>query len=127
MIDRKAAAEWLDQYVAAWKSYDPNAIGALFSHDVRYYFEPYADPVIGRKAVVQAWLDNQDAPNTWEAHYEPIAVDGQTVIANGFSRYFEEDGVTFADEWDNIFVLRFDEHGQCFEFCDWYMKKPADK
>ena len=44
MIDRKSAAEWLDRYVAAWKSYDPNAIGALFAADVRYYYTPYADP-----------------------------------------------------------------------------------
>ncbi len=127
MIDRKSAAAWLDQYVAAWKSYDPNAIGALFSGDVRYYFTPYADPVVGREAVVKSWLENPDAPQTWEAHYEPIAIDGDKVVANGFSRYFEDDGVTFKAEWDNIFVLRFDEHGQCSEFCEWYMKKPADK
>ncbi len=126
MIDRKSAAEWLDRYVAAWKSYDPNAIGALFAADVRYYYTPYADPLIGREAVVKSWLDNQDAPNTWEAHYEPIAVDGSTVIANGFSRYFEDDG-TFQAEWDNIFRLRFNDQGECTEFCDWYMKKPADK
>lgn len=127
MIDRKSAAAWLDRYVAAWKSYDPTAIGALFSPDVRYYFRPYVDPVIGREAVVKAWLDNPDTPNTWEAHYEPIAVDGNTVIANGFSRYFEDDGVTFSDEWNNIFLLRFNDQDECIEFCDWYMKKPEDK
>ena len=93
---------------------------------MRYYYTPYADPLIGREAVVKSWLDNQDAPNTWEAHYEPMAVDGETVIANGFSRYFEDDG-TFHAEWDNIFLLRFNDQGECTEFCDWYMKKPADK
>ena len=127
MIDRKFVAEWLDRYVAAWRSYDPNTIGALFADDVRYYYTPYADPLIGREAVVKSWLENQEPPQTWEAHYEPIAVDGQTVVANGLSRYYEDDGTTFRAEWDNIFVLRFDEHGQCIEFCDWYMKKPEEK
>ncbi len=103
MIDRKFAAEWLDRYVAAWRSYDPNTIGALFADDVRYYYTPYADPLIGREAVVKSWIENQEPPQTWEAHYEPIAVDGQTVVANGSAaimrttaRPSEPNGTTFS-------------------------------
>jgi len=31
---------WLDDYVAAWRSYDPEAIGALFSEDAEYRYHP---------------------------------------------------------------------------------------
>ena len=33
-MDHGSAQEWLDRYVAAWRSYDPAAIGALFSDDI---------------------------------------------------------------------------------------------
>ena len=55
-MDRAAAQEWLDRYVAAWKSYDEAAIAALFSEDVVYRYHPYDEPIVGRDAVVASWL-----------------------------------------------------------------------
>ena len=55
MIDRAGVDRWLDDYVAAWKSYDRDAIGALFADDVEYRYHPYDDPVRGRNSVVAAW------------------------------------------------------------------------
>lgn len=124
MIDRTAVAAWLERYIHAWKTYDPGEIGSLFAEDVSYHFSPYSQPVIGREAVVASWLENQDAPGTWEAHYEPVAVDGNTAVATGYSRYFEADGKTFRAEWSNLYVIRFNDHGECVEFSEWYMKKP---
>ena len=53
---------WLAAYVAAWKSYDRDAIGALFTADVRCWYHPFDDPVAGREAIVESWLDGRDAP-----------------------------------------------------------------
>jgi hypothetical protein len=39
MVQREAVAAWLDAYVAAWRSYDPDAIGALFSKDATYAYQ----------------------------------------------------------------------------------------
>ena len=124
MIDHVTVAAWLENYVQAWKTYDPVEIGALFGDDVRYFFTPFVEPLIGREAVVAAWLEHPDKPGTWAAHYDPVAVDGLTAVANGYSRYFQDDGTTFQAEWNNIFLLRFNEQGQCIEFCEWYMKRP---
>ena len=55
-MDRTSAQEWLDRYVAAWLSYDPDDIAALFSADVAYRYHPYDEPVVGRDAVVASWL-----------------------------------------------------------------------
>ncbi len=51
---------WLDRYIAAWSSYDPKAIGDLFTDDAEYRYQPWADPVVGREAIVADWLENKD-------------------------------------------------------------------
>jgi hypothetical protein len=123
MIDRVTVAAWLAKYVAAWKSYDPEAIGSLFSEDARYYYDPFDAPLKGRAAIVASWMEDPDPPGSFDGAYEPIAVDGSTAVANGRSRYFNPGSTTVGAEFDNIFVMRFDEHGQCVEFREWFMKR----
>ena len=55
-MDHDAAQDWLDAYVAAWLSYDRAQIEALFTEDVSYRYHPYDEPIVGRAAVVAAWL-----------------------------------------------------------------------
>jgi ketosteroid isomerase-like protein len=55
-MDRTSAQAWLDRYVAAWRSNDAVAIGALFADDVAYRYHPYDEPLVGRQAVVASWL-----------------------------------------------------------------------
>lgn len=124
MTDRATVAAWLEAYSHAWQTYDPAEIGALFSEDAAYYYNPYGEPVRGREAIVAAWLENRDAPGAYESHYEPLVVEGDRAVANGRSRYFEADGATLKKEFDNIFVLRFDEAGRCAEYREWYMERP---
>jgi hypothetical protein len=124
MTTREEAAAWLDRYVEAWKSYDPQAIGDLFSEDAEYYYGPYSEPVRGREAIVASWLQDPDKPGTYDAHYEPVAVEGNVAVSNGRSRYFKDDGKTFRTEYDNIYIMRFDNEGRCAEFREWYMEKP---
>ena len=35
---------WLDAYVEAWRTYDPEAVGALFTDDVAYAYTPVDSP-----------------------------------------------------------------------------------
>jgi hypothetical protein len=122
MIDRSSVAKWLQDYVKAWEFYDPEAIGVLFSQDATYRYNPYDEPVRGRDAIVANWLEYRDAPNTYSAEYQPVAVEGNTAVANGRTLYYEADGKTLLRQFDNIFVLRFDEQGRCMEFCEWFMQ-----
>jgi ketosteroid isomerase-like protein len=122
MITRERAVKWLQDYVAAWKSYDKEAIRALFSEDAIYRYNPFDEGVRGREAIVAEWLDGADKPNTYEAEYKPIAVEGDTAVAQGRTYYYEADGKTLRRQFDNIFVLRFDEEGRCKDFCEWFMQ-----
>jgi hypothetical protein len=127
MITNESVAIWLSNYVEAWKSYDPQAIGALFSEDCHYYYSPYSEPVIGRETIVKGWLKNRDKAGTYTGDYRVVATNGNLVISNGRSTYFEADGKTPSREYDNIFMMEFNDIGQCSLFKEWYMKKPGSK
>ncbi len=122
-MDRASVADWLQRYVDAWKTYDRTKIGALFGDDATYRYHPYDEPVEGRDAIVGSWLEDQDDPDSYEASYEPIAVDGDIAFAQGTSTYFAEGGEV-DEAYHNLFVMRFDDAGRCIDFTEWYMKRP---
>ena len=122
-MDRDGFHAWLVRYVDAWRLNDATAIGDLFSADVRYAFDPFSEAVVGRQAVVAAWLTDPDAPGSWEADYEVLAIDGDTYVAHGRTRYLTDDRSGVDREFANVFVCRFDGHGRCREFTEWYMRR----
>ena len=124
-LDRAAFQEWLDRYVAAWKSYDPTAIGALFSEAATYRYHPQDEPVTGRAAIVADWLEARDPTGTYDAHYEPLAIDGEAHVASGWSRYSETPGGALRDEYWNVYLVRFDEAGQATDFTEWWIQGRA--
>jgi ketosteroid isomerase-like protein len=131
-MDHDIAQQWLDRYVAAWLSYDRDAIGALFSEDVSYRYHPYDEPIIGRGPVVASWLgesdddraSSRDEPGTYDAAYAPVAVDGDVVVATGSSTYRDTPEGPVTREFSNCFVMRFKGDGRCREFTEYYAKRP---
>jgi hypothetical protein len=130
-VDHESAQDWLDRYVAAWKSYDAREIAALFSEDVRYRYYANAEWVVGRDAVVDSWTGDstnaqastRDEPDTYDAAYAPVAVDGDVVVATGTSTYLDSPGGAVRQVFDNCFVMRFDDEGRCREFTEYYTKR----
>jgi len=126
-MNRSDVQAWLDRYVEAWRANEPGPIEALFTEDVVYRWRPYeSHPAAhGIAAVVEAWLDDtRDDAETWEASYEPYAVDGDRTVAVGFSHYFAT-----ADQpertYHNVFLMRFAPDGRCAEFTELYMLEEA--
>ena len=115
---------WLAAYVRAWETYDRAAIAALFSRDATYRYHPFDESIRGQQAIVESWLEDarQDPPGTYAAAYEAIAIDGDLAVAHGRSRYYSDSTRTsLVRQFDNIFVLRFDDDGRCSSFEEWYM------
>jgi ketosteroid isomerase-like protein len=122
-MDHGSVQAWLDRYVQAWRANQPEPIGALFSEDATYRFRPYgsdADTVRGRAAIVDAWLDEPDDPGSWDAEYEPYAVEGDRAVAVGRSHYAAV-GDTPERTYHNVFLLRFAPDGRCAEFTELFM------
>jgi hypothetical protein len=112
-------ARWLDGYIGAWKSYDPDSIGSLFTDDARYRYRPTDEPVAGRDAIVADWLEDRDEPGTYDAEYRPWAVEGLRAVATGTSRYVDADGTrTFS----NVFLLEFAADGRCASFTEVFVE-----
>ena len=122
-MDRSDVQAWLDRYIEAWKANESEPIRALFTEDVVYRWRPYESypAAHGIDAVVEAWLgETRDDPDSWDARYQPYAVDGDRAAATGFSRYFataEDPEKTY----HNVFLMRFAPDGRCSEFTELYM------
>jgi ketosteroid isomerase-like protein len=118
MLSRDTVQQWLDDYVAAWRSYDADAIRALFAPDATYAYEPWEAPLRGPDAIVASWLEDRDDPGSWAAAYAPALIEGNAAIATGETRY--SDGKHFS----NLFQLEFDDEGRCTRFVEWYLQHP---
>jgi hypothetical protein len=122
-MDRSTFQRWLDDYVAAWRTYDAEAIGALFTERAEYRYHPWDDPVAGREAIVASWLEEPDEPGSWEARYEPWAIEGDRAVAVGASRYLAPDRESVDREYHNVFLCRFDDDGRCAEFTELFLRR----
>lgn len=122
-MNRETLQVWLDKYVDAWRTYDPAQIADLFSEDALYYYSPWDEqnPLRGREAIVADWLREPNPAGSWEAHYVPVAVEGNVGVAQGRTRYFKPDR-SVEREFDNIFVMHFDDAERCVRFTEWYMQ-----
>src|SRR5688572_6277054 len=103
-MERDEFQRWLDAYVEARRTYDENAIGALFSEDATYRYHPWDEgdeAVHGRDAIAADWLADRDEPGSWTAEYHPWAIDGDRAVAVGISRYLVDGAVD--REYHNVF------------------------
>jgi len=112
---------WIKEYVHAWRSNDPESIAALFTEDAMYAYNPWEEPLKGRKEIVADWLREPDHPDSWQADYRPMLIQGNRALVTGLTRY--ADGKTYS----NLFVIDFDDEGRCHAFTEWYMRHPKPK
>jgi hypothetical protein len=120
-VNRRQFQDWLDRYVEAWKTYQPDKIGALFSDDAEYRYAPEDEPVRGRTAIVADWLSERDAPGTYDARYEPLAITDELCFAHGTTSYFDADG-SLIDKYWNLYVCRFNNAGECTALTEYWMQ-----
>jgi uncharacterized protein (TIGR02246 family) len=120
MPDLEQVAEWVDRYVRAWNSNDPDDIGALFADDAAYFTEPFAMPWRGRQAIVDRWLGRKDQPGQTEFTWRPVAVTTDVAVVHGVTTYR-----TPPHTYSNLWVIRLDHEGRCTEFTEWWMEHPS--
>lgn len=115
MIDRAGFTAWIDGYERAWRSPGTGALAELFSEEASYLHSPYADPVIGIQAIEADWEANRDGHDeAFTMAAAIVAVEGETGVARVFVRY-----ATNAQEYLDLWVVRFDRAGRCKWFEEW--------
>ncbi|MPZ54584.1 MAG: hypothetical protein GEU79_17975, partial [Acidimicrobiia bacterium] len=107
-MEREEVQEWLDRYIEAWRRNEKELIAALFSDNAVYHFAPWGaeHTATGVEEIVAAWMDDQDEPDSWEAHYTVFTVDGDRAVATGTSEYFESE-TRAAEVFHNCYLMRF--------------------
>lgn len=124
-LDLATLQDWLDRYVAAWRSNDRGQIEALFTEDASYRTGPFDEAFIGRASIVDLWTSNPDQPGSFECSYHALAVTGDVGVAEGWTVYEATDAEP-RREYSNIYVMRFEPDGRtCREFREWFMQRPA--
>jgi hypothetical protein len=124
--DRAQVQDWLDAYVRAWQSYDEAEIADLWTEDATWIY-PFG---VARRDVPRSrpsgWPKSISQRSAYDAHYEPIAIDGDLAVTHGRTRFFDAATGATLKEYDNIWVLRFGPDGRCSEFHEWYAGRPKE-
>ena len=123
--DRAMVQRWLDAYVRAWKSYDEAQIADLWAEDAVWLY-PFGTRATGRSAITAEWMAEKHlfTAGGYDAQYEPIAIDGSTVVTHGRTWFYDPATGATRAEFDNVWVLRFAPDGRCAEFHEWYAGRP---
>ena len=116
-MTREQVRDWVERYVAAWRSNDPADIGALFTDDASYSPHPWDEPWRGRDAIVAGWLDRKEEPGTWSFAYDVVAVGDGVGVVQAQTDYPGEDPPAFKNLW----LIRLDDTGRATSFDEWWV------
>ena len=110
---------WMDKYLRAWTTNEPDDIRALFTEDAVYNDRPNTEKRWnGHEEIVQAWADAGDKPEDWTFEWNLLGQDGDTAFVQGLTTYLNGHPT-----YDNLWVIRFAEDGRAREFTEWYMAR----
>ena len=117
VVQRADAEAWVERYVAAWASNEPDDIRSLFTDDATYLTAPYREPWRGSRAIVEGWLDRKDEPGGWDFRSEVLGVDGDLAFVRGWTIYHAREHSSYSNLW----VIRLAGDGRASEFIEWWM------
>lgn len=113
---------WLQRYGNAWMSRNPEGVGELFSADASYYETPFDAPFRGREGIREYWEGVPRGQADITFHARVLAVLGTTAIAKWdaeFTRVPSGQRI----ELDGMFVLVFNDRGECMELREWWHRR----
>ncbi|MCH7760616.1 nuclear transport factor 2 family protein [candidate division TA06 bacterium] len=108
---------WVEGYILAWNTNNPEDIGRLFTLKGRYYTAPYRVPWEGRQQIISGWLGRKDLPGEFEFRHEILGVSGNEGFIRGWTKYHDP-----PREYSNLWVVRLNNKGECEEFIEWWME-----
>jgi hypothetical protein len=115
-VDRTALEGWVAAYETAWRSPGTERLAGLFTSDVVYSYEPWAEPIRGLDALSTWWEEERDGPDeVFTLTSEVVAVDGDVGVARLEVAYGDPVRHRFRDLW----VVRVDASGRCTHFEEW--------
>jgi len=113
-------SDWLDGYLRAWRTKEPDDVRAIFTDDAEYWFRPDdPDPVRGIDAIVEMWGEEEEAGPV--ADLEVLIENERLGIIKGHVDY---PGHAFY--W-NLWEVHLAPDGRAERFVEWFMTpRPAE-
>ncbi|MCU1521344.1 MAG: hypothetical protein JWN19_1729 [Arthrobacter sp.] len=116
---RDAAARWMQHYITAWSSNEPDDIRALFTEDAVYFTSPHeTEPWRGRDRIVEGWIAERDEPGDWSFEWKLLGVDGGRAFVQGLNSYRGN-----GRSYDNLWIIQLTGDGRASSFTEWYMQR----
>lgn len=120
MIDRAGFMSWIEGYERAWRIPGTDGLAQLFTEDASYLHSPYADPVSGLAAIAKDWEANRDGPDeNFTMAAGIVAIEENVGVARVYVRYAPSVEGGEPQEYQDLWVVRFDESGRCRSFEEW--------
>jgi len=108
---------WVEGYVRAWRSNDPDDIRALFTEDATYLLAPDSESLRGHDGIVAGWLEHADQDGEWSFEWKVAHEASDLALVQGRTEYPAE------RDYLNLWVIRFAPDGRATEFTEWYMAR----
>ncbi len=109
--------KWMDGYVLAWSTNDPDHIAALFTKDAVYDPQTADGEWLGVNEIVSRWREIDDAEENWDFEWQPLVETEDLAIITGKVRYLDP-----PISYRNLWVIRF-EDDRCYDFTEWYIEE----
>jgi ketosteroid isomerase-like protein len=115
-VTREQLSDWLAGYERAWRAPGTDALAKLFAEDATYSTAPYENPHHGLDAIGVMWEAERLGPDEdFEMTSEIVAVEGDTGVVRIEVAYRAPKNKEYRDLW----IVRLDEAGLCFQFEEW--------
>lgn len=111
--------QWMDSYGRACIDKDPEAFGALFAKEARYYKTPFEKPLRGPPAISRYLRETAALTVDVRFSYHILSVIGCVVIAlwqGGFTEVRSGKRVKL----DGVFLVELNEQHKCRVFREWW-------
>lgn len=112
---------WMDQYVLAWSSNDPEHIRALFTEDAVYDPQTAGGEWEGIEEIVAEWRAIEDDEDNWDFQWQPVVDTDEVAVVKGRTNYSEP-----PTSYRNLFVIRFTDDSLCYDFTEWYIEEEME-
>ncbi|MCE3294241.1 MAG: hypothetical protein K0Q84_3178 [Arthrobacter sp.] len=114
-----AIRQWMEKYIAAWETNEPEDIRALFTEDAVYATRPYdPDAWRGREQIVERWIASADEPEDWRFEWSVLGSDGDLAFVQGRTTYLDD-----RPSYENLWVIRLAPDGRASAFTEWFMER----
>ncbi|MFL5906494.1 MAG: YybH family protein [Solirubrobacterales bacterium] len=121
-MDRAQLTDWIEGYERAWRSPGTETLARLFTDDATYSTAPYENPHRGLEAIGAMWeAERVSAGEEFEMASEMVAVEGDTGVVRVEVHY----GPPNQREYRDLWIVRLDGSGRCFQFEEWPFWPPG--